>query len=144
MSLQSNETVVRVLYKDTDKMGVVYYANYLVWFEIGRTEYFRELGLPYVEFEKHDILMPVINVSCNYKLPAYYDDQIKIITSLQSLQGTRISFYYQIKRDTYLLAYGNTEHAFINHKGKPLALNKFNPEIWERLQGVSTISSELN
>ncbi len=131
--MAKNETMVRVRYKDTDQMGVAYYANYLVWFEVGRTELMRELGLPYLEFEKSNIFLPVLKAFCEYKQPAGYDDELQIVTRLESLQHVRVTFVYEIRREGNLLAQGYTEHAFINEAGKPVVLRKFSPFLWNRL-----------
>ena len=128
-----NETTFRVRYQETDQMGVVYHANYLVWFETGRTELMREMELPYIEFEKSGLLLPVLKAYCEYKHSARYDDQVTVITRLSSLQNVRLNFDYEIKRGSKLLAKGYTEHAFINEKGKPVALKKTNPFLWNRL-----------
>lgn len=131
--MQNNETKIRVRYKDTDQMGVVYYANYLVWFEVGRTELIRNLGMSYRDFEKNEIYLPVLKVSCEYKSPARYDDEITIVTRVESLGEVRLVFSYEIRRDKELLAWGSTEHAFINTRGRPLVLRKSNPFLWGRL-----------
>ncbi len=131
-----NESHVRVLYKDTDQMGIVYYANYLIWFEIGRSELFRAMGIPYSEFEKNEIYLPVIKVHCEYKKPAYYDDELKIITEVNSLQELRILFVYRVYRESLLLANGSSEHAFVNGKGNPQPLHKHSPFLWRRLKKI--------
>lgn len=127
------ETRLRVRYKETDQMGMVYYANYLVWFEVGRTELMRSLGMPYREFEKNNIYLPVIKVSCEYRVPARYDDEITVVTRLESLQEVRVVFTYEIRREEELLAWGSTEHAFINAAGRPVVLRKYSPFLWGRL-----------
>ncbi len=135
MGMKSKITQVRVRYKETDKMGVVYYSNYFVWFEIGRTEYFRRLGMPYSQFEKNDLFLPVIEAFCEFKVPARYDDLINIHTRVASFQGIRITFNYEVVRDVdgEVLALGHTQHAFVNSKGRPAVLKKQNPFLWRRL-----------
>jgi acyl-CoA thioester hydrolase len=98
-------------------MGIVYYANYLVWFEIGRVELLRSLGLAYSQLEiDHDCILPVVNASCRYRSPARYDDQILIETRPSLLRGTVIKFAYRILRkapegeEPTLLAEGETVH----------------------------------
>ncbi len=92
-------TEVRVRYAETDQMGVVYYANYLVWFEIGRVELLRSLGLAYSQLEiEHECILPVIEASCRYRSPARYDDEILIETRPALLRGSVIKFAYQIWR----------------------------------------------
>jgi len=131
--LKKDETTVRVRYKDTDQMGVAYYANYLVWFEVGRTEMMRSLELPYREFEKSNIYLPVLKVFCEYKQPARYDDKLTVVTRLENLHSVRLVFNYEIRREDELLATGYTEHAFVNHSGRPVVLKKFSPFLWNRL-----------
>lgn len=110
-------TPVRVRYAETDQMGVVYYANYLVWFEIGRVEVMRTLGLSYRELEiDHSCILPVVEATCRYRSPARYDDQLLIETRPSLLRGSVLKFAYRILRDTgecgepTLLAEGETVH----------------------------------
>ena len=111
-------TELRVRYAETDQMGVVYYANYLVWFEIGRVELLRSLGLAYSQLEKdHQCILPVVEASCRYRSPARYDDQIIIETRPALLRGSVIKFAYKIWRkptqdgeERKLLAEGETVH----------------------------------
>ena len=133
--MKNGETLIRVRYEETDQMGVVYYANYFVWMEIGRTGYFRRLGLCYREVEKNGILLPVTKAYCQYQAPAHYDDLLRIVTSIASLHDVRIVFKYEIFNNSTdkLLAMGETEHAFVNHQGRPLVLKKQNPFFWKRL-----------
>ncbi len=128
-----NETTLRVRYKDTDQMGVAYYANYLTWFEVGRTEIMRSLDLPYKEFERYNLFLPVLKAYCEYKHSACYDDLLTIVTCLDRLKNARVTFKYEVRRDEELLAEGYTEHAFVNNRGRPVALKKHSPELWDRL-----------
>lgn len=131
-----HECTVRVRYKDTDQMGVVYYANYFVWFEVGRSEFFRSIDMSYRFLEQHEIFMPVIEAHCMYKHPARYDDVLKIVTTIKFLQHVKLGFYYEIFHldKGILLASGGTTHAFVNSKGKPVVLRKQNPSFWELLK----------
>jgi acyl-CoA thioester hydrolase len=110
-------TEVRVRYAETDQMGIVYYANYLVWFEIGRVELLRSLGLTYSQLETdHQRILPVIEATCRYKSPARYDDRILIETEPSLLRGSVIKFAYRILRlgadgeEPKFLAEGETVH----------------------------------
>lgn len=134
--MKQGETQVRVRYGDTDQMGVAYYANYFTWLEVGRTEYFRQMGMPYSEVERNDILLPVIKAFCQYKLPARYDDVIRVVTGVAALQEVRIAFKYELFRQATneLLAVAETEHAFVNRQGRPVVIKKLNPFLWKRLQ----------
>jgi acyl-CoA thioester hydrolase len=110
-------TAVRVRYAETDQMGIVYYANYLVWFEIGRVELLRSLGLAYSQLETdHECILPVVEATCRYRSPARYDDEILIETRPTMLRGSVIKFGYRIMRknadgaEPALLAEGETVH----------------------------------
>jgi acyl-CoA thioester hydrolase len=116
-------TQVRVRYAETDQMGIVYYANYLVWFEIGRVELLRSLGLAYSQLEKeHECILPVVEASCRYRAPARYDDEILIETRPALLRGAVIKFAYRILRKAAegeqptLLAEGETVHVVCDDK----------------------------
>jgi acyl-CoA thioester hydrolase len=123
-------TEVRVRYAETDQMGIVYYANYLVWFELGRVEVLRSLGLAYSQLEKeHECILPVVSASCRYRSPARYDDEILIETRPAMMRGSVIKFAYRIYRkpnqneeERALLAEGETVHVVCDDKlqRKPL------------------------
>ena len=88
-----SETKIRVRYSETDRMGYVYYGNYAGYYEVGRVETLRKLGFSYKEIEERGILLPVIDFSVQYKKPAFYDDEITIITTMKELPNVRMSFY---------------------------------------------------
>lgn len=116
--MKINETEYRVYYSDTDHGGVVYYANYLKWFEIGRTEILRQYGFNYANFENQNIMAPVVEVKCNYKLAAKYNDIVMIKTNIEKLGNSSIRFHYEIirKKDNKLLAEGYTVNVFVDKK----------------------------
>lgn len=116
--MKTNTTEQRVYYADTDHGGGVYYSNYLKWFEIGRTEILRQSGFDYNDFEKHGIIAPVVEVKCNYKQPAKYNDIILIKTTIENIGNSSIKFNYKIirKRDNEVLAEGYTVNVFVNKK----------------------------
>ena len=99
-------------------MGVVYHSNYLVWFETGRTELFRKLGISYADLEGKGYFLVVTEAHCSYKAPATYDDEIEIITNLADLKNSSILFTYEAKRKNALLASGTTKHAFLDANRK--------------------------
>jgi acyl-CoA thioester hydrolase len=117
-------TQVRVRYAETDRMGVVYYANYLVWFEVGRTEWLRATGWSYREMESEGVALPVIEAHCEYRQSARYDDEIDILTRASLLSAVRIRFDYDIlrARDQVLTALGYTVHAALDAGGRPCRL----------------------
>lgn len=135
LKMPEEDVILRVRYAETDQMGVVYHTNYIIWFEIGRTEWFRQLGEDYKTLEDQNILLPVIEAHCKYKKPALYDDEIMVRTNLKQIKGIRLVFHYKIFRmkDKELLAEGETIHAFINQDKKPIRLKKTFPKLWEKL-----------
>jgi acyl-CoA thioester hydrolase len=118
-------TTFRVRYAETDQMNVVYYANYLVWFEIGRTEFCRQHGFEYRNMEREDGLCIIVaEASCRYKAPAHYDDEILVRARLLEVRRRVLIFGYEIHRqsDHVLLAEGETTHVVVNREGRPCAL----------------------
>ena len=115
---------LRVRYAETDRMGVVYYANYLVWFEVGRTEWLRETGRSYREIEVEGISLPVIEAHAEYRRPARYDDDLEIRTSVVLISPVRLRFNYEIWRqgEQSPLATGHTVHAALDPNGRPCRL----------------------
>ncbi|WP_263408272.1 acyl-CoA thioesterase [Terriglobus tenax] len=121
MSAPTAEARVRVRYAETDQMGVVYHANYVVWFEVGRVELLRSLGLPYKQLEEEGILIAVVEVNARYKRPARYDDEIAIRTTVKQVRGgSIIRIGYQVVRvcDEELLCEGETVHVVIDREFK--------------------------
>ena len=116
----TNITSYRVIYGDTDQMGVVYYANYLRWFERGRSEFLRQIGFPYGDVEAAGYHFPVAEVHCRYAQSARYDDIVEIATTLVDLNRVYLSFEYKISRqaDQLTLATGSTKHACIDREGQ--------------------------
>jgi acyl-CoA thioester hydrolase len=111
---------LRVRYAETDQMGVVYHAHYAVWFEIGRTEYCRAAGMPYRQLEESGLLIPVVGLDCKYRLPARYDDELTVRTTLPALSARGLAFGYEIlDTEGRRLADGSTRHVFAATDGKP-------------------------
>lgn len=116
-----HETLLRVRYSETDKMGIVYYANYLNWFEIGRTEYCRARGFAYKDMEANDDAFLVVAESyCRYKAPAYYDDELLIRTHITEMRRRSLRFGYEIVRaaDGQIIAEGETGHVVTDSDGR--------------------------
>lgn len=118
---QSAEIEFRIRYGETDQMGVVYHGNYAQYFEMGRTEWLREMGFSYSQMEKDGIMLPVISLSINYKKSARYDDRVKVITKLAKTPSVKIEFDYEMRNENdEVLATGNSVLAFIDiHKNRP-------------------------
>ena len=112
-------TDYRVIYGDTDQMGVVYYANYLRLFEIGRNEWIRGSGSAYTRFENEGLFLPVAEATVRYHRSAKYDDIVSIKCCLAGLKGASLRFEYEIFRGDEVLATGQTRHALIDAEGRP-------------------------
>lgn len=117
---EPHRTKIRVTYGETDAMGVVYYANYLRWFEIGRTEMMRHLGIAYKEIEDEGVYLPAAEVFCKYHRSAKYDDVLIIETRIDFLKKVSMQFSYRILRaeDETELVTGTTLHGFTDRQGK--------------------------
>ncbi len=131
-----NETKITVRYGETDQMGVVYHANYAIYFEVGRTEWLREFGLSYSGMEAKGVMLPVISLTINYKSSARYDDVLKVKTTLKRRPTASIEFNYELRNESdVLLATGNTILAFIDMKrNRPTRCPKY---LLDKLQDYS-------
>jgi acyl-CoA thioester hydrolase len=129
--VRSSRHRLRVIYGDTDMMGVVYYANYLRYFEAGRNELLREIGLPYRELEAAGFALPVANASVSYRTPAKYDDLLELETSVSEVRHVSVRIAYRLLRDGELVATGETTHACIGPNGR---LARLPPEIVNKLR----------
>ena len=134
----SSSSTLRVRYAETDKMGVVYYANYFVWFEVARADLLRSLGWSYRDMEQDGIILPVIEAHCEYARPARYDDELEIRTEGRMLSPIRMEFRYQVRlvpdgaapgqdreaagAAAALAASGRTVHAALDQTGRPCRL----------------------
>jgi acyl-CoA thioester hydrolase len=102
-------------------MGIVYHSNYLIYFEIARTDYFRKFGFTYRQLENDGVFMPVVESYCRYDISAYYDDELEIETALEMLSRLKLRFNYKVvrKSDSVKIAEGYTIHVPVNSDGKP-------------------------
>jgi acyl-CoA thioester hydrolase len=146
---------LRVRYQETDQMGVVYHANYLNWFEIGRTEWIRSRGMTYEELEKRGLLLPLTDAEIKFRLPARYDDQLAVYTKVIEFSSVRIKFASEIRRQTHekspitdstnsvkliepmgeLLVSGETRHVWVNRAWKAVRIDKEAPDLFKLIQG---------
>lgn len=126
---------IRVRYQETDQMGIVYHANYLVWFEVGRTSLIRDLGYSYNQLEAKGILLPVVDVGAQFRQSARYDDVVIVETSIKELGPSKVVFQYSIQRkaDQQLLATGHTKHLWVSKEMKRVRLADYSPELYDRL-----------
>ncbi len=119
--MKKTQTKIRVRYGETDKMGIVYYGNYALYLEEGRTEWLRTLGFSYKYMEDNNVELPVVNLNVNFKRPAYYDDLITVTSTLKEIPSVRIEFYYEIhNQDGELLVTATTTLVFVNSTTKKL------------------------
>jgi acyl-CoA thioester hydrolase len=116
-----HHTEIRVRYAETDQMNYVYYGNYATYFEIGRVEALRELGMTYKSLEDSGVMMPVLELKCKYVRPAYYDQLLRITTTISQIPETRIKFEYEVHNEKQeLIHIGETVLVFVNMKtGRP-------------------------
>jgi acyl-CoA thioester hydrolase len=134
-AIEYHDTTVRVRYAETDQMGVVYHANYLIWFEVGRVELMRALGVEYKRMEIEDDCHIVVGeVSCRYLAPARYDEVLRVRTRIADSRSRLIRFGYEVFRDSdgTLLATGETLHVICGSNGRPKQL----PEKYRAILGV--------
>lgn len=138
--MKKNYTKVRVIYADTDAMGIVYHTNYIKWFEIGRTELLRDAGLVYAQIEAQGYNLPLTEVYCHYLSPARYDQIIVIETEIEYTRRASIKFNYIIRDEETdkILVEGYTIHACTNNNGKVVRIP---PLLLQKLQEISKITS---
>lgn len=131
MADRHDEVRIRVRYPEVDRMGVAHHASHFTWFEVGRTEFMRQRGVPYARVEEGGIFLPVIEATCSYVSPARYDDVIRVLTTVSEVRGARVTFSYQIESENKggLLAKGNTTHAVVGRDGHPRRLPAFLREL---------------
>ena len=128
----------RVRYAETDAMGIVHHASYLVWMEMGRTEYMRAHGFTYRQLEEMGVLLPVIEVNVRYRGSAVYDDELRISTWVDEMTRVRLKLAYEIVRtsDGQVLTAAYTIHIFAGKDGRPIRITH-RPEAWAKLQGMA-------
>ncbi|MGO4886494.1 acyl-CoA thioesterase [Anaerobacillus sp. MEB173] len=129
---------IKVRYAETDQMGVVYHANYLVWFEIGRTEIIEHLGFSYAEMERDGILSPVTDIQASYKSPARYGDTIIIKTWIEHYDGFRIVYGYEVgKQDGTVCVTGLSSHICVKKETfRPIRIEKKYPDWHAAYEGA--------
>jgi len=140
--LSSHQTRLRVRYAETDQMGVVYYANYLVWMEVGRVELVRSLGFQYKDLEQAEgLYLSVIEADCRYLYPARYDQEIAVETNIVKATSRTVEFGYRISsvEPERLLAEGTTRHIWLNREWRPASL----PEKYRAALGIQKPSSQV-
>ncbi len=129
-----NETKITARYAETDRMGVIHHSVYAVWFEVGRTNFIKMMGVTYSQLEKDGIMLPLSELQCTYYRPVNYEDEVVIETAVQKITFSRIVFHYRVLLDGELMAEGFTTHAFVDSKTfRPMNGKKFHPELFAKL-----------
>lgn len=130
-----SETKIIVRYAETDRMGIAHHSNYPIWFEIGRTEFIKQMGISYSEMERKGLLLPLIELKCTYKGSVTYEDNLTILTRVRKLTYSRIIFYYEIFKEgeSKPVTTGETSHVWTNAELKPININKHFPEIYNMI-----------
>lgn len=141
--MYTHEIKHRVQYYETDAMGIVHHSNYIRWFETGRTEFLRAVGMPYSWLEANQLMAPVLGIECEYKSAAKYDDEVTIYTSFAELKGARIFYQYQVFREETLLVTGKSIHAFTNAQMRPILLRKTHPELYQKIMNLLDHKPEM-
>lgn len=130
-------TYITVRYGETDQMGVVYHSNYFRYFEVARSDFFKQIGFTYKQLEADGYLLPLISCASQFISPAKYDDTLQVTVSLKQISAAKLILHYDIYRQddskTKHLASGETVHAFVNKQMKPLNINKAYPTLYKRL-----------
>ncbi len=137
------KTRFTVRYADTDQMGIAHHSNYAVWYEAGRTDYIKSLGLSYSGIEQQGILLPLTDLFCSFKRPAFYEDALTVVTRLQSIGYARAVFAYEVYNEQgELLSGGRTHHAWTNKVLQPVNIAKIMPEMFAMLKKLACDSHE--
>ena len=133
------KSYITVRYAETDKMGIAHHSNYPVWYEVGRTDYIKSFDTTYSEMEKSGVLIPLINLTCHFSKPAFYEDRLLVRTWCIEMTAARIVFAYTVKRinddgTEEELGYGTTEHGIIDSKSfRPCSIKKRMPQLYEKI-----------
>ncbi len=132
----ASETEFVVRYAETDQMGIVHHSNYPIWFEAGRTDFIKKMGLPYSKVEEMGFMLPLIGLKCNYKSASKYEDNIVVRTQLKEITPVRVVFYYEVyrKEEANPLATGETTHVWTDKALKPVNIKKHSDEIYQLLK----------
>ena len=129
-----NETPITARYAETEQMGIIHHSVYPVWFEVGRTNFIKMIGIGYGQLEKNGVMLPLSELTCKYIKPVHYEDEVIIQTSVQKLTVSRIQFAYKVLLDGVLMAEGTTTHGFVSSDTlRPLNMKKFDQQLFDKL-----------
>ncbi len=127
---------VIVRYAETDKMGIVHHSVYPIWYELSRTEFIKEYGLTYTEMERQGIMLPLVEMSARFIMPADYEDELIVKTKIEKLTPVRIVFGYEVYKKGEVINTGSTMHAITNVELRPINLKKVNPKLYYKLEAM--------
>lgn len=128
---------VNVRYAETDQMGIVHHSVYAVWYELARTDFCKKAGMPYREMEEAGVMTPLTELHCNYRKPAFYDDNLIIKTRISKLTPARVEFSYEVYKEddeTSPINTGSTVHALVGKNMHPINLKKVHPEMYNIME----------
>ncbi|OIU71914.1 acyl-CoA thioesterase [Rossellomorea aquimaris] len=139
-----SENTVQVRYAETDQMGVVYHANYLIWMELGRTKLIEDLGFNYAEVEKDGILSPVVDLTISYKIPVRYGEQALVKTWVEEYDGIRITYAYEIyNQENKLAVSGQSKHVCVKKESfRPISIRRMFPDWHEAYEKAKKQANE--
>ncbi len=131
-------TTFTVRYAETDAMGIVHHSNYPIWFEAGRTDFIKKLGMPYSKIEERGFMLPLLELKCCYKGAARYEDEITVKTTLKGLTYTRLVFQYEVFKNggQNPITVGETVHVWTDSKLKPVNIRKAAPDIYQLIEST--------
>lgn len=137
--MYTSKTEITVRYAETDQMGIVHHSNYPVWYEVGRTDFIKAIGMSYSDIEEKGFMLPLIELKSCYKGSAKYEDELIVTTKIKQITFTRITFYYEVynKNGNVLINYGETTHVWTNKELKPLNMKKKAPDIYDLMLKVT-------
>ena len=137
------EYVHRVQYYETDKMGVTHHSNYVRWMEEARVDLLAQIGWDYVKLEEMGIVSPIIGVSCEFKQPTTFSDEVTVRVAVKEIGGVSLSFAYTMTdRNGTEVCTGTSSHAFLSREGKPVRIRKEYPGLYEALSGLRAETEE--
>lgn len=133
-----SKTKLTVRYQETDQMGIVHHSVYPIWFECGRTDFIKRVGITYSQMEEEGVRLPLRSLKCNFFYPSYYEDEIIVKTRIIDLTPTRITFYYEVFRRGLFkrIVTGETEHVWVNNELKPVNMRKYKPDLFGILNSI--------
>lgn len=137
--MYTSKTEITVRYAETDQMGIVHHSNYPIWYEAGRTDFIKAIGMSYSDIEEKGFILPLIELKSCYKGSAKYEDELIVTTKIKQISYTRITFYYEVynKNGNVLINYGETTHVWTNKELKPLNMKKKAPDIYDLMVKVT-------